>query len=46
MYHQGVASDLDPDLVYGFAGVVDEICTCVAFLVQRGWSDFSIVCVK
>ena len=44
--HQGVASYLDPDLVYGFAGVVDDICTCVAFLVQCGWSDFSIVCVK
>ena len=42
----GIASDLDPDLVHYFAGIVDEICTCVAFLVQCGWSDFSIVCVQ
>ena len=46
MCHQGVAGDLGPDLVYGFAGIVDEICTCVAFLVQCGWIDLSIVCVK
>ena len=30
---QGVAGDLDPDLVNGFDGVIDEICTCVALLV-------------
>ena len=37
---------MDPDLVYGFAGIVDEICACAAFLVQCGWSDLSIFCVK
>ena len=37
---------MDPDLVYGFAGFVDEIFTCVAFLVQCGWIDLSIVFLK
>ena len=44
--HQGVSSDLDPYLVYGFAGIVYDICTCVAFLVQCRWIDLSIVFVK
>ena len=33
-------------MFYGLARIVDEICTCVAFLVQCGCSDLSIVCVK
>ena len=44
--HQGVAGDLDPDLVYGLYGIVYEICTCFEFLVQCGWSDLSIACVN
>ena len=46
LFHQIVAGDLERDLVYGFAGIVDEICTFIAFLVYCGWSDLSIVCVK
>ena len=37
---------MDPDLVYGFAGIVDKVSACVAFLVQCGWSDLSIIFVK
>ena len=37
---------MGPYLVYGFSGIVDEICTCATFLVQCGWSDLSIFCVK
>ena len=32
----GDFADLDPDMVYELAGIVDEICTCVKFLVQCG----------
>ena len=46
MCHEGVASNLDPDMVYGFAWIVDEIFICVAFLVQCGWSYLSIVGVE
>ena len=37
---------MDPDLVYWFAGIVDEISACVAFLVQCGCIYLSIICVK
>ena len=46
MCHEGVARNLEPDLVYGFSGIVDEVSACVAFLVQCGGSDLSIICVK
>ena len=32
--HEGVARNLDPDLVYGFAGIVDKVSACIAFLVS------------